>query len=121
MDALASLLDGPRARGAFLLRSIMTPPWSLQVLAEAPITLIAMAEGEAWIIPDEGERVRLGPGDVAVTRGPDHYIVADNPDTQPDIVIHPGQRCTTVDGEDLFEELDLGVRTWGNDPEWLRR
>ena len=31
-------------------------------------------------------------------------------------MIHPGQRCTTVDGEDLFEELDLGVRTWGNDP-----
>ncbi len=116
MDALASLLDGPRARGAFLLRSIMSPPWSLQVLAEAPITLIAMAEGEAWIIPDEGERVRLGPGDVAVTRGPDHYIVADDPDTPPDIVIHPGQRCTTVDGVDLFEELDLGVRTWGNDP-----
>jgi AraC-like DNA-binding protein len=115
MDALASLLDGPRARGAFMLRSIMSPPWSLRVLAEAPITLIAMAEGEAWIVPDGGERVRLGPGDVAVTRGPDHYIVADDPATPPDIVIHPGQRCTTVDGKDLFEELDLGVRTWGND------
>lgn len=116
MDALASLLDGPRARGAFMLRSIMSPPWSLRILAEAPITLLAMAEGEAWIVPDDGERIRLGPGDVAVTRGPDHYIVADEPTTPPDIVIHPGQRCTTVDGEDLFEELDLGVRTWGNDP-----
>ena len=115
MDALASLLDGPRARGAFLLRSVMTPPWSLRVLAEAPITLIAMAEGEAWIVPDHGEPVRLGPGDVAATRGPDHYIVADDPRSTPDIVIHPGQRCTTVDGEDLFEALDLGVRTWGND------
>jgi len=116
MDALASLLDGPRARGAFMLRSIMSPPWSLRILAEAPITLLAMAEGEAWIVPDDGERIRLGPGDVAVTRGPDHYIVADEPTTPPDIVIHPGQRCTTVDGDDLFEELDLGVRTWGNDP-----
>jgi len=94
----------------------MTPPWSLRVLAEAPITLLAMAEGEAWIIPDEGEPVWLGPGDVAVTRGPDHYIVADDPGTLPDIVIHPGQRCTTVDGEDLFETLNLGVRTWGKDP-----
>ena len=117
MDALAGLLDGPRARGAFLLRSVMNPPWSLRVLAEAPITLIAIAQGEAWIVPDHGEPVRLGPGDVAATRGPDHYIVADDPATVPDIVIHPGQRCTTVDGEDLFEALDLGVRTWGNDPD----
>ena len=117
MDALAGLLDGPRARGAFLLRSVMNPPWSLRVLAEAPITLIAIAEGEAWIVPDHGEPVRLGPGDVAATRGPDHYIVADDPATVPDVVIHPGQRCTTVDGEDLIDAMDLGVRTWGNDPD----
>ena len=117
MDALAGLLDGPRARGAFLLRSVMNPPWSLRVLAEAPITLIAIAEGEAWIVPDHGEPVRLGPGDVAATRGPDHYIVADDPATVPDVVIHPGQRCTTVDGEDLTDAMDLGVRTWGNDPD----
>jgi AraC-like DNA-binding protein len=31
MDALASLLDGPRARGAFLLRSILRRPWSLRI------------------------------------------------------------------------------------------
>lgn len=117
MDALAGLLDGPRARGAFLLRSVMKPPWSLRVLAEAPITVIAIAEGEAWIVPDDGEPVRLGPGDVAATRGPDHYIVADRPDTVPDVVIHPGQRCTTVDGVDLIDAMELGVRTWGNDPD----
>ncbi len=28
MDALTSLLDGPRARGAFLLRAVLDPPWS---------------------------------------------------------------------------------------------
>lgn len=115
MDALAGLLDGPRARGAYLMRSLMNPPWSLRILAEAPITLLAIVKGEAWIVPDDGEPVRLGPGDVATTRGPDHYIVADNPATTPDVVIHPGQRCTTVDGEDLFDAMDLGVRTWGND------
>ena len=31
MDALTGLLDGPRARGAFLLRMIMEPPWSVRV------------------------------------------------------------------------------------------
>ena len=117
MDALAGLLDGPHARGAFLLRSLMTPPWSLRVRAEAPLTLIAMATGEAWIVPDRGEPVWLGPGDVAVTRGPDHYTVADDPASPPDIVIHPGQLCTTVDGEDLSQRMDLGVRSWGNDPD----
>ena len=31
MDALAGLLDGPRARDAFLLRSLMARPWSIRV------------------------------------------------------------------------------------------
>ena len=69
MDALAGLLDGPRARGAYVMRSLLNPPWSLRILAEAPITLLAIAKGEAWIVPDSGEPVRLGPGDVAATRG----------------------------------------------------
>jgi AraC-like DNA-binding protein len=29
------------------------------------------------------------------------------------VVIHPGQRCTTLSGEDLRFEMSLGVRTWG--------
>jgi len=32
------------------------------------------------------------------------------------VVIHPGQRCTTPGGVDLHHAMDLGVRTWGNDP-----
>ncbi len=117
MDALAALLDGPRARGAFLLRSVMSPPWSIRVLAESPLTLIAMVTGEAWVLPDGGAPVWLGPGDVAVTRGPDHYTVADKPDSVPDVVIHPGQRCTTPDGAPMEQAMALGVRSWGNDPD----
>ena len=47
MDAVAGLLDGPRARGAFLLRSSMDPPWSLRIQDEAPLTLVAMVRGDA--------------------------------------------------------------------------
>ncbi|NEW54022.1 AraC family transcriptional regulator, partial [Nocardia cyriacigeorgica] len=36
MDALAGLLEGPRARGAFLMRSVLQPPWSLRIEDEAP-------------------------------------------------------------------------------------
>ena len=54
MDAVAGLLDGPRARGAFLLRSTMDPPWSLRIQDEAPLTLVAVVRGVAWIVPDDG-------------------------------------------------------------------
>jgi AraC-like DNA-binding protein len=117
MDALAGLLDGPRARDAFLLRSILAPPWSLRVQDEAPLTLVAVVRGEAWIMPDAGDTVRVRPGDVAIACGPGHYTIADDPATAPQVVIHPGQRCTTLDGEEVYQEMDLGVRTWGNSPE----
>lgn len=111
---MAGLLDGPRARGAFLLRSLMTAPWSVRIQDEAPLSLVAMVSGEAWVLTDDGRRLPLGPGDVLVAKGPDHYVVADDPDTPPQVVIQPDQRCTTVDGEEV--EMDfLGVRTWGND------
>lgn len=117
MDAVAGLLDGPRARGAFLLRSSMDPPWSLRIQDEAPLTVVAVVRGAAWILPDDGEAVRLGEGDVAVVRGPAPYTVADDPATEPGVVIHPGQRCTTPDGVELAGMMDLGVRTWGNSPD----
>jgi AraC-like DNA-binding protein len=116
MDALSGLLDGPRARGAFLLRSIMSPPWSLRIQDEAPLTLVAIMRGEAWVVPASGGAVRLGVGDVAIIRGPEPYLVADDPATPPQILIHPGQHCTTPDGVSLAEEMDLGIRSWGNDP-----
>jgi AraC-like DNA-binding protein len=114
MDALASLLDGPRARGAFLLRSILTPPWSLRIEDRAPLTLVLMVRGDGWVVPDAGDPMRLSPGDIAVIRGPEPYTVADVPDTAPQIVIHPGQVSATPEGVELCEEMDLGVRTWGD-------
>ena len=117
MDALTGLLDGPRAQGAFVLRSILDPPWSMRIQDQAPLTLIAPLRGNAWLVSDTGDAVPLQLGDVAITRGPDPYTVADDPATPPQVVIHPGQRCTTPEGEDLVEAMEwLGVRTWGNSP-----
>ncbi|WBC14166.1 AraC family transcriptional regulator [Micromonospora sp. WMMA1998] len=117
MDAVAGLLDGPRARGAFLLRSILTPPWSMLVRDEAPLTVVAVVRGDAWVAPEQAETARLGAGDVAIVRGPGPYLVADDPATPPQVVILPGQRCTTPDGRELFGTTGLGVRTWGNGPD----
>ena len=91
----------------------MNPPWSLRVQDEAPLTLVAIVRGQACVIPAAGEVVELGPGDVAILRGPDPYTVADNPGTPPQAIIHPGQRCTTPDGQELAQMKRLGVRTWG--------
>jgi AraC-like DNA-binding protein len=118
MDALTDLLDGPRAQGAFLIRSVMNPPWSLRIQDRAPLTVVALVRGEAWVVPDGGAAVRIGQGDVAIMRGPDPYTVADDPATPPQVVIHPGQRCTTPEGEDLGKAMAwMGVRTWGNSPD----
>ncbi|WP_406081398.1 AraC family transcriptional regulator [Micromonospora sp. NBC_00858] len=117
MDAVAGLLDGPRAQGAFLLRSVLTPPWSMRIEDQAPLTLVAMVRGDAWVVPEESSAVRLSPGDVAIIRGPGPYTVADEPATPPQVVIHPGQLCTTPDGQEVPEMMELGVRTWGNSPD----
>jgi len=114
VDALAGLLDGPRAQGAFLMRCVMEPPWSVRVLDRAPLCLTAMVRGCAWVAPDVGDAVRVGPGDIVINRGPDPYTVADELDTPIQAVIHPGERCTTPDGVELHQQMDLGVRSWGN-------
>jgi AraC-like DNA-binding protein len=94
----------------------MTPPWSLRVQDEAPLTLVAMVRGGAWVLPAGGDAAPLHPGDVAILRGPDPYTFADDPATAPQAVIHPGQRCTTPAGEELSGLRDLGIRSWGNNP-----
>jgi AraC-like DNA-binding protein len=114
VDAVVGLLDGPRAHRAFLLRSILTPPWSLRIQDRAPLSIAAMVRGVAWVLTDDGQRARLDAGDVLVIRGPEPYTVADDPATEPRIVIHPGQHCTDLAGNSLQAAMDLGVRTWGD-------
>ncbi|MFF8411317.1 AraC family transcriptional regulator [Streptomyces omiyaensis] len=114
MDALAGLLDGPRAKGAFLLRMVMEPPWSVRIEDGAPLCLMCVTGGEAWIAPAAGDPVPLRPGDVAVMRGPEPYTVADLPDRPHTARVGPGGACTTLAGEPLAEAMSLGVRTWGN-------
>ncbi|MGW2639299.1 AraC family transcriptional regulator [Streptomyces sp. NPDC001348] len=113
MDALAGLLEGLKARGSFLLKSVFRPPWSLRVEDRAPVSLVTMIRGDAWVLPDDGTPVLLRPGDLAVLHGPDPYTLADGRDTPVRVVVGPDQRCTTVDGTDLTDSMALGVRTWG--------
>ncbi|WP_189147313.1 AraC family transcriptional regulator [Streptomyces lacrimifluminis] len=113
MDALAGLLEGPRARGAFMIRACFEPPWCVRVEDEAPLTVMLMVRGDAWITPDAGERLHLRAGDLAIARGPAPYACADDPATPPQAVILPNAECRYPDGRSLNGVMDLGVRTWG--------
>ena len=106
-------LDGPHARRAFALRVVMNPPWSLDVRDRAPLTVMAVLTGRAWLMVD-GESIPLAAGDIALIRGPEPYVVADQPEREASIVIHPGQECTTLAGKPVRLSMSHGVRTWGN-------
>ncbi len=97
--------------------SLLDPPWSLRIQDRAPLTVVSMIRGTAWIMTDAaGSKPRqVSAGDIAIFRGPDPYTVADDPATAPQIFIDPGNITKTADGEILCETLSLGVRQWGTD------
>ena len=114
VDLVEALLDGPRARGAFLLRALLAPPWSLRIEDEAALTLVAVLRGSLVVTHDDGTRHACEEGDVVIVRGPEPYTVADDPATPPTLRVGPGGACTSdEDGRPLADELSLGVRTWG--------
>ena len=114
MDAVAGLLHGPRARGAFLSRSSLDPPWSLWIEDEAPLTVVAILRGHACVVPQGGEMMRLKAGDVAIARGPEPYLVADDPDTPVQADVPRGREGRTPEGQDVKMMDFVGIRTWGN-------
>ena len=116
MDAFTGLLDGPRAREAFLLRLILDPPWSIWVDDHAPLSLVVILRGEAWLAPPDQEPVRLGPGDIAVVRGPEPYAFSFPLGTPPMVIALPGGACTSAQGDNVVDSLIRGVRTLGNSP-----
>lgn len=108
------MLNGSRAEEAFLLRSLLDPPWSLRIEDHAPVTVLVVVRGTAVIISDTGRTETLTAGDIALLRGPDSYTVADHPSTPIQVLVDEAQNCTAVDGSPLVEMSFPGIRTWGN-------
>jgi len=96
-----------------MIRACFDPPWSVRIADEAPLSVMIMVRGTAWIVPDQGEPQLIRPGDVAVARGPDHYTVADAKDTPPRAEIRPGQACVPLGPTPAGQYKDLGLRAWG--------
>ncbi|GAA3732454.1 AraC family transcriptional regulator [Plantactinospora mayteni] len=106
-DALSSLLQDVRPEGVIFDRSTVRPPWSLRVVEAAPLTLLTMLGGEAWLRPDGGAPVPLRHRDVALVVGTAPYEVADAPETTPLVVVHGNDHCTTPDGLAVDEGLPM--------------
>lgn len=74
----------------------------------SPLALAVSLRGPLWVVPQDDEPVLLDPMDVAVLSGGTPYVIADGPDTEPGVVIGPGGRCTTVDGQDTHATQGAG-------------
>lgn len=118
MDAVTGFLNGPRARDAFLLRCLFEPPFALRVQDDSALTLIAVTSGRLWLLEDDGSRVELLAGDIALVTGGPAYTAADDPGTVPTVEVNGATSRSLTDDplENPCESMDLGVRTWGNDP-----
>ena len=116
MDPLSDFLDGPRARGAFVLHVVMRPPWSMAISGEAPVTVMPQLTGRSWFAPDDGPPEPLDAGDVLLVRSPTPYVLSSQLGDRPTISIGAGQLCSGADGRDLADRFSAGLRRWGNDP-----
>ena len=120
MDPLGGLLSGPRARGAFVVRTLLAAPWSIEIQDEARLSvhLSESVDTAGLTVPDKTGPTHtreLLEGAIALVRGPGHYRLADRADRRPQVVVHPDQSCTTLDGTPVSPIGAFGVRTWGND------
>lgn len=113
MDALAALLDGPRAQQAFLLKAVFEGCWSISIEDGAALSVVVMARGSA-VVSTAHVTHAVAEGDVVLLRGPRPYVFADSAATEPGIRILPGQVCVDPAGQLLDSSMALGVRTWGN-------
>jgi AraC-like DNA-binding protein len=78
-DTLSRLLDDVRPRGAVFDRAHLDGGGALRLAGGPPLGLVTLLHGEGWITPEDGEPVRIGAGDVAVTVGPGPYSVGAPP------------------------------------------
>lgn len=117
VDVLRSVLDGPRASDAFVLRVAMASPWSLRIVDRAPLAVVAVVRGTIVVSFDDGAATTVDAGDVVLIRGPEPYVVADELGRPLTAVVDADGACHTLTGRPLDAQMSLGVRTWGNAPD----
>ena len=112
MDPLFRMVSGLRAQGLFSLRLSMSAPWSVDIDDGAPLTVIAVDRGSAWLA-GPGEQLHLVAGQVALVAHGPRYLVADDPDRMPTVRITQGGECVAL-SETMRSTKHRGLLTWGN-------
>ncbi|MDF8263711.1 AraC family transcriptional regulator [Luteipulveratus flavus] len=117
MDITGALLSGPRAQRAFALKVCLASGWRLRICDRAALCLLVPVRGSLCVRFDDGEELRVEAGEVAMVRGPEPYDAYDVAGAEQLAVIEPDGRCYSPEGTLLRDQLSLGVRTWGDDPD----
>jgi AraC-like DNA-binding protein len=98
MDVLDDVLAQVRGSGAAFCRTIATPPWGLNFIAPAELSLVCMLHGSAWIVQPDSEPIQVGEGDIVLIRTGTSYLVADQADSGPIATVDGNYRCTLSGG-----------------------
>jgi AraC-like DNA-binding protein len=113
VDVLSDLLDRARPRTASVHQLIQRPPWALGFAEAPPLTVVATLHGRAFVRREGSTPVGLGPGDIALVRGPDGHTIADQLATRPQVEIRGGRKHLLERGAAAARE-PLAPRTYGD-------
>ncbi len=91
---MSDLFGEVRARGSLFGSSTLSPPWSLQFVDGAPLTLCTVLTGAGWIVPEGHPPERLGAHDTIVVRGPTTFTFVDEPGSMAEPIVC-GEQCAT--------------------------
>ncbi|MFI6576646.1 AraC family transcriptional regulator [Nocardiopsis sp. NPDC050513] len=78
MDPLSDMLRGIRSEGASVFQTSLRAPWTTRCAEGAPLTMITVVSGGASVLLEGGSRLRVGAGDTALVRGPEHFRLVDD-------------------------------------------
>ncbi|WP_372350859.1 AraC family transcriptional regulator [Streptomyces sp. KL116D] len=94
MDAFGDLLRGVRAQGSLFGSSILSPPWALDFVDGAPLTLCTVLSGAGWIVPEHRPAEEVRAGETVIVRGPMPFAFVDEVGTQAERIAC-GEHCAT--------------------------
>jgi AraC-like DNA-binding protein len=107
MDTLSLILNDIRLHGAVFRESQMAAPWSVRLHTPGLTSFHIVTRGEAWLLRDNAEPLKLQAGDIVTLPGGIEHRVQDDP-------------ATRVTPHDLMPDLSgvqaEPVRLGGNGP-----
>lgn len=82
MDVLSEILDHLRLRGTLYFTTAFTRPWGVRVPAFKRVARFHMVvRGSCWVGVEEGQRILLEAGDLALIPHGAEHVLADHPDS----------------------------------------